>query len=1577
MESNGGPRVAYVVVTKGLDYPTAEDRRPSGARYTRDAIRGMLQFMGCKPRHSYKAAQLVFQKLERFASEGSKFSYGSRQLWDVGPHDEGSVYVAMPRSEFYELICSTLTEYNYKYVPSSDEIKAACSLRERRRHVIVLLCGTSGSGKSTLASILASRLGISTVLSTDSVRHMMRSFTSAAETPLLFASTYEAGEALRKQQALDEARRQQQQQLLHQHGSPAHQAQQPPPAQGGAAASAAPDASGSRLENQPSSNPAPVPACATSAAHVAAGHASSVPSTAATAAAPAPSAHDQAIRGYKAQCELVSEQLEQLICGFEARRQSLVVEGVHLHVGLVMRLLQRHPGVVPFLVYIKSEGKHTERMAVRAKYMTLDPNKNKYVKNMRNIRWIQDYLLRKAEKHAIPCVENSNIDRSVGLIHLTLLGCLKRMMKGEQILDGGSSSVRMLHNEFSTVVESLAGTTLAAGPTAPAAVAAAVAGGQQVPRAESFNSSSQQQQQRMQLGSPRSFKRESAPMASRGPSGDDAGVEVDAVSAARVNSSSQVDALLQQLQEMGQIGVTLPLSSSPQQQAGSAPAQQSQGKTCNVSCGSSPSEPMPWGPASSSPEQRLVGARGDNGHKVGLSRPPDAVLFGFATSQATGPGAASSALLPGEGAASATRAAGFFGPGAEGKELSFTSAAAAGPFVLLSPPLSPHRDAHAAIHASAKTVGSHLPQQQQQQQENGSGSGSNSSMAPRTASFCGGASPSRGPMLLSSLLRLACQQQPPQQQQQLLAPHGSSPPRDSQDETHSCGQRQTHGQQPVQAGEQQEASPPFVPFVGMSPQRPANSFERRVSGQDGVLQVAPCSPVYGAPLYDSSLASGTDKDRSSKAIECGGTAGLKGSAGGSAGVATEGSSRGNGERLAAVSGTALAVRDAGDPLIHRAASSAAIAVGSPLSRSRNANCLSAEQQQHLDAVLPAWVRQLEPRIGSPAKSGSGGGGGGVGMGVLPPLPVCPPSVPVSGESERCLHGCQAVLKGHGVGGVGGFTDAVGGSAAAAGSGQDAPVDALETNGVDGRVGPPAVLLDAPTAAAAAAATASALSRFGNDCSDEVLAAAVASAILDEQMDGVTEPDMSNARQQGQHSQQGSRRSTATGSGHVSGGPSRKCTSGNGAPYSTDSGSMASGSALPLKPPGGEAQSQSPDSHPCTEVAMSACAACGGDPLYHMQTPAETACIPGSPAVSGFTSTAAASVQPASSGPPPQMPHATPNGVGSSMSGMGAFAVAPSWAAAAAVGSPSFLRSGSRCLGESSSPSRSGYSSDEGDGANDDSTAAGSGAWPARRRSHVGALGRDVEADSDDDPDDEAYGGASPLQEYGSVYESATHDDMDEHGDEEEALPLEQGRSNTIIKHLASALERSRMRASASAAAGRLPGGHRSPCPPPAASSGAASRGGIGRRRSGRVSQRGLLASSTAGCGGGDAGAGGSNSPGMQLMRQMLRGGAMARLVTPAAAADTAAAAPSQQCMPSQERAVGQSGASASAECNVSSGVAGVTESSDTGAGRMHGVAGSVGNVDAGVDTEGRKAGVTNADEKQIGARLLTPFASPI
>jgi 2-phosphoglycerate kinase len=54
------------------------------------------------------------------------------------------------------------------------DVYLAASVVEKRRSIVVLICGTAGTGKSTLASLLGQRLGITTVLSTDSIRNMLR-----------------------------------------------------------------------------------------------------------------------------------------------------------------------------------------------------------------------------------------------------------------------------------------------------------------------------------------------------------------------------------------------------------------------------------------------------------------------------------------------------------------------------------------------------------------------------------------------------------------------------------------------------------------------------------------------------------------------------------------------------------------------------------------------------------------------------------------------------------------------------------------------------------------------------------------------------------------------------------------------------------------------------------------------------------------------------------------------------------------------------------------------------------------------------------------------------------------------------------------------------------------------------------------------------------------------------------------------------------------------------------------------------------------------------------------------------------
>ena len=76
-------------------------------------------------------------------------------------------------------------------------------------------------------------------------------------------------------------------------------------------------------------------------------------------------------RGYKAQSEMVLESLDSLIRACEGRRESLVVEGVHLSLNAVVRLMGRHPSIVPFLIHISNEAKHRERFAVRTAPATL------------------------------------------------------------------------------------------------------------------------------------------------------------------------------------------------------------------------------------------------------------------------------------------------------------------------------------------------------------------------------------------------------------------------------------------------------------------------------------------------------------------------------------------------------------------------------------------------------------------------------------------------------------------------------------------------------------------------------------------------------------------------------------------------------------------------------------------------------------------------------------------------------------------------------------------------------------------------------------------------------------------------------------------------------------------------------------------------------------------------------------------------------------------------------------------------------------------------------------------------------
>jgi 2-phosphoglycerate kinase len=98
------------------------------------------------------------------------------------------------RSELRALACRVLERR------SGADIAARYLLwrryQEPDRPVILLLGGTSGVGKSALAVEVARRLGVGRVLSTDSIRQIMRIMTSQQLVPALYGSSYDAWKLL-------------------------------------------------------------------------------------------------------------------------------------------------------------------------------------------------------------------------------------------------------------------------------------------------------------------------------------------------------------------------------------------------------------------------------------------------------------------------------------------------------------------------------------------------------------------------------------------------------------------------------------------------------------------------------------------------------------------------------------------------------------------------------------------------------------------------------------------------------------------------------------------------------------------------------------------------------------------------------------------------------------------------------------------------------------------------------------------------------------------------------------------------------------------------------------------------------------------------------------------------------------------------------------------------------------------------------------------------------------------------------------------------------------------------------------
>ena len=146
--------------------------REHGLPYSKGLTASSLMVTGLGPVRSYGVANTVEERLTELGVE----RVTADQLQDLT--------ISVLREEAGDKYAETFIKWQ--------------SVAELNIPLIILLGGATGAGKSTIATQLATRLGITRVVSTDAIREVLRSTLTEEMFPTLYASSFEADKAVRQ-----------------------------------------------------------------------------------------------------------------------------------------------------------------------------------------------------------------------------------------------------------------------------------------------------------------------------------------------------------------------------------------------------------------------------------------------------------------------------------------------------------------------------------------------------------------------------------------------------------------------------------------------------------------------------------------------------------------------------------------------------------------------------------------------------------------------------------------------------------------------------------------------------------------------------------------------------------------------------------------------------------------------------------------------------------------------------------------------------------------------------------------------------------------------------------------------------------------------------------------------------------------------------------------------------------------------------------------------------------------------------------------------------------------------------------
>ena len=137
--------------------------------------------------------------------------------------------------------------------------------------------------------------------------------------------------------------------------------------------------------------------------------------------------YDKIIMGFRTQAERIAVGVEALIDRSLYESISGIIEGTHLVPGFIDKKYMDMQNIFFFVLNIEDEKEHRARFHSRA-YETRRAS-NKYLRNFRSIRKIQEDVLDKARSHGVHIVENSDLEETTSNVTEIVVDEMIKLMK--------------------------------------------------------------------------------------------------------------------------------------------------------------------------------------------------------------------------------------------------------------------------------------------------------------------------------------------------------------------------------------------------------------------------------------------------------------------------------------------------------------------------------------------------------------------------------------------------------------------------------------------------------------------------------------------------------------------------------------------------------------------------------------------------------------------------------------------------------------------------------------------------------------------------------------------------------------------------------------------------------------------------------------------------------------------------------------------------------------------------------------------------------------------------------------------